>query len=64
MGTAMIDLHVGEEEVYFRVYEDTLCNKIPYFDKMFWNGFAETIFKSADFLEDFAESFDLLLHWV
>ena len=45
--SAMVDLFVGPEKKLFRVHKSFLCNKIPYFDKMFNGGFKEAIESQA-----------------
>ncbi|KAF7956583.1 hypothetical protein EAE96_003917 [Botrytis aclada] len=62
--TEMVDLIVGTEEALFRVHKSFLCNKMPYFDKMFNGGFKEAKDNSAKFPEDLLESFDILIEWV
>ncbi|TGO18014.1 hypothetical protein BTUL_0013g00910 [Botrytis tulipae] len=62
--TEMVDLIVGPEEALFRVHKSFLCNKIPYFDRMFNGGFIEAKENSAKFPEDGPESFDILIEWV
>ncbi|KAF4629529.1 hypothetical protein G7Y89_g8618 [Cudoniella acicularis] len=57
----MVDLYVGEEERHFRIQKKLLCNKIPYFDKMFNGGFKVASENIAQFPEDHADDFDLLL---
>lgn len=60
----MVDLIVGPKEALFRVHKSFLCNKIPYFDKMFNGGFMEARENSAKFPEDDPQSFDILIEWV
>ncbi|TEY69492.1 hypothetical protein BOTCAL_0115g00120 [Botryotinia calthae] len=55
---------VGPEKALFRVHKSFLCNKIPYFEKMFNGGFKEATDGSASFPEDFPEAFDILVEWV
>ncbi|TVY35864.1 hypothetical protein LOCC1_G008543 [Lachnellula occidentalis] len=64
MGSAMVDLYVGPRKEHFHVHKDLLCNKIPYFAKMFKGGFQEAITNSASFPEDVPGSFDILITWV
>ncbi|TVY81684.1 hypothetical protein LSUE1_G005999 [Lachnellula suecica] len=66
MGTEMVSIYVGEDEdeEHFTVHKELLCNKIPYFQKMFQGGFNEAKTSVARFPEDEPESFDLLLGWV
>ena len=60
----MVTLYVGKKEVQFTVHKDILCNKIPYFEKMFKGGFQEAADNAAKFPEDDPQSFDVLLGWV
>ncbi|TGO22308.1 hypothetical protein BPAE_0173g00080 [Botrytis paeoniae] len=62
--TEMVDLIVGPEKTVFRVNKSLLCNKIPYFDKMFNGGFKEATDGLASFPEDFPEAFDILIQWI
>ncbi|KAF7900957.1 hypothetical protein EAF00_003178 [Botryotinia globosa] len=62
--TEMVELKVGPEEALFRVHKSFLCNKIPYFDRMFNGGFIEAKENSAKFPEDDPQSFDILIEWV
>ncbi|TVY93102.1 hypothetical protein LAWI1_G001595 [Lachnellula willkommii] len=66
MGTEMVNIYVGEgdDKEHFHVHKELLCNKIPYFEKMFKGGFQEATTNEARFPEDNPESFDLLLGWV
>jgi hypothetical protein len=59
----MVDLYIGPNKVHFCVHKELLCDKIPYFDKMF-RGHFEATMNSATFPEDTPESFDLLVEWV
>jgi hypothetical protein len=60
----MVDLYIGPDKVHFSVHKELLCNKIPYFDKMFKGQFEEGAINSATFPEDAPDSFDLLVEWV
>jgi BTB/POZ domain len=62
-GIEMVDLYIGLEKEHFRVHKTALCDKIPYFDKMFRRNFQEATAGVAEFLEDNPEAFDLLLGW-
>ncbi|TGO60643.1 hypothetical protein BOTNAR_0142g00140 [Botryotinia narcissicola] len=62
--TELVDLIVGPEEALFRVHKSFLCNKIPYFNKMFNGGFIEAKENSAKFPEDGPQSFDILIEWL
>ncbi|TVY15019.1 hypothetical protein LARI1_G006903 [Lachnellula arida] len=66
MGTEMVNIYVGEgdDKEHFHVHKELLCNKIPYFEKMFKGGFQEATTNEARFSEDNPESFGLLLGWV
>ncbi|KAF7944818.1 uncharacterized protein EAE97_005451 [Botrytis byssoidea] len=59
--TQMIDIYVGEEKILFRVYKDTLCNKIEFFDRMFNGKFKEANENAAVLPEDDPEAFDMLI---
>jgi hypothetical protein len=65
-GFEIVDLHVGPASGWkvFRVHKKLLCDKIPYFSKMFNSDFAEAKNNSASFPEDSVEAFDLLIEWV
>lgn len=64
MGSEMVDLYVGPKKEHFHVHKNILCDKIPYFEKMFKGGFQEAVTNSASFPEDVADSFDILITWV
>lgn len=64
MGANTVDLYVGSAEKLFRVHKGILCNKVPYFDKMFRRSFQEGKSQTAIFPEDTVQSFDVLLGWV
>ncbi|KAN0095037.1 hypothetical protein V8E51_015748 [Hyaloscypha variabilis] len=64
IGLELVDLYVGPERAHYRIHKEALCDKVPYFEKMFKGGFKEATSQSADFPEDCSESFDLLLGWV
>jgi hypothetical protein len=61
MGMNKVDLYIGPKVEHFHVHEEILCNKIPYFAKMFRGGFAEANTKSAHLPEDNPDLFDVLL---
>lgn len=63
-GTEIVTLYVGTDEQKFIAYKDVLCNKVPYFDKMFNGGFEEANTLIARFPEDDPKPFDLMLGWV
>ncbi|TVY93103.1 hypothetical protein LAWI1_G001596 [Lachnellula willkommii] len=64
MGSEMVNLYVGPRKEHFHVHKELLCNKIPYFEKMFKGGFQEAVTNSASFPEDAPDSFDILVTWV
>ncbi|KAH7348891.1 hypothetical protein BKA65DRAFT_594638 [Rhexocercosporidium sp. MPI-PUGE-AT-0058] len=64
MGSMAVELFFGPEEKRFLVHKKVLCNRIPYFDKMFNGKFVETTDLRAMFPEDRVEAFDLLLSGV
>ncbi|KAI9646439.1 hypothetical protein NHQ30_004431 [Ciborinia camelliae] len=66
IGTEMVRIEVGGsyQKAVFNIHQDILCNKIPFFDKMFNGEFLEGTTKRAEFPEDDVDSFKLLLGWV
>ncbi|TGO48341.1 hypothetical protein BCON_0243g00130 [Botryotinia convoluta] len=63
-GVDMVHLYVGEEKEHFRVHKAILCDKIPYFEKIFKDGgFIESLTSTAYFPEDHASTFDILIEW-
>jgi BTB/POZ domain len=48
----------------FKVHKKILCQKIPYFDKMFNEGWTETGTQSATLPDDDPKAFKLLVGWV
>ncbi|TVY36838.1 hypothetical protein LOCC1_G007065 [Lachnellula occidentalis] len=64
LGHEMVTLFVGEKEARFTVHKEILCNKIPYFEKMFKGSFQEATTNEARFPEDDPQSFDVLVGWV
>jgi hypothetical protein len=64
MGDAMVALYVGLERVKFVAHKALLCEKSPYFEKMFKGDFKEAITESAEFPETDVVSFDVLLNWM
>ncbi|PQE10898.1 BTB POZ domain-containing protein [Rutstroemia sp. NJR-2017a WRK4] len=64
VGTEFVELSVGPEKKIFRVHKGILCDKIPYFSKMFNGDFKEGEDLKASFPEDSPESFDILLGWI
>jgi hypothetical protein len=60
-----VQLYVGPEKTRFPVSRYLLCQKIPYFEKMFQGDrFVEAQTGVAFFPEDSPEAFDLLIQWV
>jgi hypothetical protein len=59
----MVDILVGPQRRLFRVHKSFLCNRIPYFDKMFNSGFIEASENKATLSEDDPDSFDVLIDW-
>jgi hypothetical protein len=57
-------LFVGPEATLFRVHKKILCDKVPYFDKMFNGGFLEATEMKAILPEDDPVVYGLLLEWV
>ncbi|QSZ31399.1 hypothetical protein DSL72_000964 [Monilinia vaccinii-corymbosi] len=64
MGSEMVDIYVGEEKEHFRIHRSILCNKVPYFQKMFSIGFVEGSELKAYLPEDDPEDFDVFAGWV
>ncbi|RDW91928.1 hypothetical protein BP5796_01322 [Coleophoma crateriformis] len=64
IGHEMVDLYVGTDQELFRIHKQVLCRRIPYFSSMFSSSFREAEEATAQFPEDRAESFDILLEWV
>jgi hypothetical protein len=63
LGSQMVDIYVGPDEMLFRVHKTKLC-KITYFNKLFNSGFREAAENTAKFPEDDCEAFDILVEWV
>ncbi|TVY35863.1 Kelch repeat and BTB domain-containing protein [Lachnellula occidentalis] len=64
LGTEIVELFIGKEKKLLRVHKALLCQKVPYFAKMFQGGFKEAAENSATFPDDSEESFGLLIEWV
>jgi hypothetical protein len=64
VGEEMVDIYVGPEEVHFRIHKRILCDRVPYFHKMFTSGFKEGSENTARFPEDDPDSFDMLVDWI
>lgn len=64
MGSEIVDLHVGPQKKLFRVHRGILCDKVPYFRKMFSSGFVEGLEGAAFFPEDDPKCFDSFMAWV
>ncbi|KAF4625607.1 hypothetical protein G7Y89_g12559 [Cudoniella acicularis] len=62
LGTEMVDLYIGPTEEHFRAHKRLLCDKIPYFDKMFNGGFKEASDNTAKLPEDNPDTFEDLLN--
>lgn len=60
----MVDIFVGPEKQLFRLHKQVLCERVPYFDKMFNGGFKEAKEGRATLPEDTVDAFDLLVGWV
>jgi hypothetical protein len=60
----MVTLKVGEEEKAFAVHKKLLCEKIPYFEKMFCGPWVEASKNLATFPDDKVEAFDVLVGWL
>lgn len=60
----IVELLVGPQKELLRVHKLLLCNKVPYFAKMFQGGFKDAKESRASFPEDTAESFGLLIEWI
>ncbi len=59
----MVDIYVGPEETLFRVHKKRLCDRIPFFEKMFKGGFKEASDNVARLPEDDPVAFDILVDW-
>lgn len=68
MGMEIVVLKVGppgsDKMKTFMVHKKLLCDKVPYFSKMFSGTWKESKDGVAEFPEDSAEMFDLLVCWV
>ncbi|CZR67165.1 uncharacterized protein PAC_17064 [Phialocephala subalpina] len=66
MGTEIVEINVGKgpNQRLFRVYQKRLCDKVPYFQKIFEGGWKESIEKKVTLEDDDPASFDRLLLWV
>lgn len=60
----MVELYVGPEKKLSRAHRSILCDKVPFFQKMFSSNFVEGFELKAYFPEDSPQTFDLLLDWV
>ncbi|KAF4628130.1 hypothetical protein G7Y89_g10020 [Cudoniella acicularis] len=56
----IVTIHVGPDEIPFRLHKQFLCNRVPYFDKMFNGGFKEASDGIARMPEDDPGAFDVL----
>jgi hypothetical protein len=65
IGTEVVTITAGTATATtFKVHKKILCQKIPYFDKMFNGGWRETGTQSANRPDDNPMAFKLLLGWV
>jgi hypothetical protein len=66
IGADIVTITVGSAltAATFKIHKKILCQKIPYFDKMFNGGWIETEKKSANMPDDDPKAFKLLLGWV
>ncbi|KAF7900357.1 uncharacterized protein EAF01_007659 [Botrytis porri] len=64
MGLEIVDIHVGPQKKLFRVHRGILCDKVPYFQKMFSSGFVEGLKGKAFFPEDDPKCFDFFMGWI
>ena len=62
MGLEIVDIHVGPQKKLFRIHRGILCDKVPYFQKMFSSGFVEGLEGKAFFPEDDPNTF--ISSWV
>ncbi|KAF7886977.1 uncharacterized protein EAF02_003624 [Botrytis sinoallii] len=62
----MVDIHVGKDEDsgHFQLHKSILCEKVPYFEKMFNGNFEEGTTNSATLPEDDPEAFNILISWI
>lgn len=60
----MVTLKVGKNKKAFAVHKKLLCEKIPYFEKMFQGLWIEASGNIATFPEDEVECFDVLIGWL
>ncbi|KAF7956635.1 hypothetical protein EAE96_003969 [Botrytis aclada] len=64
MGLEIVDIHVGPQKKLFQVHRGILCDKVPYFQKMFSSGFVEGLEGKAFFPEDDPTCFDSFMGWI
>lgn len=64
VGTELVTLYIGPTKTKFIAFEKPLCDRIPYFHRMFRGQFKEATDNEATFPEDDPMAFDLLLEWV
>ncbi|TGO79485.1 hypothetical protein BELL_0031g00200 [Botrytis elliptica] len=62
----MVDIHVGKDEGsgHFQLHKSILCEKVPYFEKMFNGNFEEGTTNSATLPEDDPKAFNILVSWI
>ena len=64
LGLEMVDIFVGASKQPFRIHKDLLCERSPYFNRMFNNGLKETIDQSATLAEVDSDAFQAFVEWV
>ncbi|TEY74759.1 hypothetical protein BOTCAL_0070g00260 [Botryotinia calthae] len=64
MGLEIVDIHVGPQKKLFRIHRGILCDKVPYFQKMFSSGFVEGLEGKAFFPEYDPKCFDFFMGWI
>jgi len=55
VGTEIVELYVGPQNKLFRVYKKLLCDRVPYFNRMFNGNFQEATEGKATFPDDSPE---------
>ncbi|KAB8301584.1 hypothetical protein EYC80_003426 [Monilinia laxa] len=64
VGLEMVDIYVGQTKEHFRIHRGILCDKVPYFQKMFASELTEGFELKAHFPGDDPKLFDLFAGWV
>ncbi|KAF7875246.1 hypothetical protein EAF04_002418 [Stromatinia cepivora] len=59
-----IEVGTGNERVVFALHQRILCNKIPFFNKMFNGKFQESVSHTAMMPEDNVDAFKIMIGWV